>query len=227
MSSYNFSENLIKSASMALSKPEDFGYWGPSDMFKTWGFCGIDVDPSSDALIRSNYECMTNELKQRFPNDIRTETYRHWLVGSVTRTVIRVIHNPNEIISENNITDAFRYAMEMKDRINDYPIYDEFHYSEIVHEENVENLEYHSCVHMINKSNPNWKYEIYSHCIENSCSDDITENDFLFAAYELRMWNQDYVQEWFDWADRTGIERPPFDLESISRWNPNQLNLFN
>ena len=29
---------ISKLAEMALKKPDDFGYWGYEDMFKTWGF---------------------------------------------------------------------------------------------------------------------------------------------------------------------------------------------
>ena len=49
-SGFDYVENILKCAKDGLQKPEDFGYWGSEDMFKTWGFCGVDKNRDSDLL---------------------------------------------------------------------------------------------------------------------------------------------------------------------------------
>ena len=51
-----YGENLEKYAKQATTKPEDFGYWGSEDMFKTWGFTNIDQSRDSDILTKSNFK---------------------------------------------------------------------------------------------------------------------------------------------------------------------------
>ena len=80
-----YGENLEKYAKQATTKPEDFGYWGSEDMFKTWGFTNIDQSRDSDILTKSNFKYITEELMGIFPNDFRIENYNHWAVGWVDR----------------------------------------------------------------------------------------------------------------------------------------------
>lgn len=225
-----YSENLIKCATDGLQKPSDFGYWGPEDMFETWGFCGIDKNRDSSILDISNFECISKELTTQFPNDFRIETYNHWAVGSVTRMVCRILHHKGEI-TDKNITDAFKKAMKWLDDLADYPVANEEDYFDKQHQRRIEDLSYSDVVKMINKSSTNWSADIVCKMYENGIyweaeEENPIDDEILMAAYELKLWNAEYHQEWFDWADKNKVPRPPFDLESISYWNKDQGRLF-
>lgn len=228
---FSYSENLIKCATDGLEKPSDFGYWGPKDMFETWGFCGIDKNRDSSILEISNFECMSEELMKEFPNDFRIETYNHWAVGSVTRMVCKILHHKGEI-TDKNITDAFKKAMKYLDDLSEYSIWNEYDYSERQYERCIQDLHYSDAVKMVDKSTGNWATDIVSKMYDNGIFWDsefecAPDEEIVLAAYQLKLWNAEYHQEWFDWADQNNVPRPPFDLESISYWNPNQERLFN
>ena len=72
-SDFNYTENILKCAKDGLQKPEDFGYWGSSDMFKTWGFCGVDKNRDSNLLEISNFDIITKDLMTTFPLDFRVQ----------------------------------------------------------------------------------------------------------------------------------------------------------
>lgn len=129
--SFIYSENLIKCAGEAIKKPEDFGYWGSEDTFVTWGFCGIDKHRDSEALQRSNFKVISADLIEKYPDDFRIETYRHWAVGSIDRLLCRVLKNKEDGIVIDNITDAFKSAMLWQDKLQEYPVADEDDYMEL------------------------------------------------------------------------------------------------
>jgi len=228
---FSYSDNLIRCASDGLQKPSDFGYWGPKDMFKTWGFCGIDKNRGSSILDISNFDYISKELMEEFPDDFRIENYNHWAVGSETRLVCRILHHKG-IVEDKNITDAFRKAMKWLDDLADYLIADESDYFDKQHLRRIQDLPYLDVVKMINQTDTNWAADIIYQMETNGDywdaeTESPDDNQLLMAAYELRLWNAEYHQEWFDWADKNKVPRPPFDLESTSYWNKNQERLFN
>lgn len=228
---FSYSENIIRCASDGLQKPNDFGYWGPEDMFETWGFCGIDKNRDSSLLDISNFECISKELMTEFPNDFRIESYNHWAVGSVTRLVCRILHRKGEI-EDKNITDAFKRAMKCLDDLADYSVWNEYDYSEKQYERSIQDLHYSDAVKIVDKSTSDWAVNIVSKMYDNGNywdpeSEYAPDEEILMAAYQLKLWNAEYHQEWFDWADKNKVPRPPFDLESISYWNKDQGRLFN
>jgi hypothetical protein len=227
---FSYSENLIKCATDALKKPEDFGYWGPEDTFITWGFCGIDENRDSGCLGKSNFHTVSQDLINRFPEDFRIESYRHWLVGQVTRLVCRVLHHEGEI-TDGNITEAFKAAMEWQDKLSDYPVADEDHYSQLQDELRLEEVKRHSMAKMAVTDDDDWAESVLSNIYDDGIYWDpdiegIDDESMLIGIYKAHLWSPEYPEEWFDFADRNELERPPFTTESISRWNKNQLKLF-
>ena len=99
-SGFDYVENILKCAKDGLQKPEDFGYWGSEDMFKTWGFCGVDKNRDSDLLEISNFDFITKDLISKFPNDFKIENYSHWMVGNVDRLVCRILKYELPFIDE-------------------------------------------------------------------------------------------------------------------------------
>lgn len=131
MSKFSYSENILKCAGDAIEKPEDFGYWGSEDTFVTWGFCGVDKHRDSDTLQISNFKVISTDLMEKYPDDFRIETYRHWAVGSVDRLLCRVLKNKENGVVIDNITDAFKSAMIWQDKLQEYPVADENDYAEL------------------------------------------------------------------------------------------------
>ena len=142
-SGFDYVENILKCAKDGLQKPEDFGYWGSEDMFKTWGFCGVDKNRDSDLLEISNFDFITKDLISKFPNDFKIENYSHWMVGNVDRLVCRILKYELPFIDEvkeKDITTAFIAAMEWLDILRDYPIADEGDYSDKQYQEAINQI---------------------------------------------------------------------------------------
>lgn len=233
---YSYTENILKNAKSSITKPDDFGYWGSEDMFKTWGFAGFDYYKGCKVLEKSNFKFISDDLMKRFPDDFRIETYRHWVVGHIDRLVCRVLHSDSEI-TEQNITDAFRAAMEWQDNLGEYPVADEGHYSDMQYEYALEMITFWSEINprIIYKDNLNlesWQSRIYEKLVRMECYFDgdgemsPSDDEFMTAIYELGLCNAEGMEEWYEWCDNNNLARPEFTLSEISRVNPNQLKLF-
>jgi hypothetical protein len=226
---FSYSENLLECAEDGLKKPSDFGYWGPKDMFETWGFCGIDKSQASNLIEESNFETISQKLISEFPDDFRIETYRHWAVGQVSRLVCRILYRKGEI-EDKNITEAFKKAMEWQDELAKYFIADESDYSDRLYQQNIADIPQLQVAKFADQTVDDWATKIVNKIHDNGHywdEDNYPDDDAVMQAiYDLQMWNKEYSMEWFEFADKHSLERPPFDLESISRWNKNQLSLF-
>lgn len=123
-------------AAIAIKRPDDFGYWGSNEnMFVNWGITGPHQTRDSDVLERSNFEVIKVDLLEKFPDDIDVIGCSHWAVGWVDSIVCRVYDD------DGNITDAFRTIIEWKEQLEEYPVANEEHYSEMEHEEFYRDLE--------------------------------------------------------------------------------------
>ena len=217
--------NLPKYAHQALEKPSDFGYWGNEDMFKTWGFTGIDQHRDSFILDRCNFEVITKDLMKRYPNDFRIETYSHWACGSVDRLVCRILKNFGDEIIEENITSAFIAAMNWHNELGEYPIADEDRYEEMLFEDGVDSMKYlpFYLVNLIDQSVEDWHEKIYHEIHYNMRIEDydIQDDDIRMAIYQLQIWNEEEVDDWKEFTDRYNLESIP-----LTKVHPDQLKLF-
>jgi hypothetical protein len=217
---------LPKYAAQALQKPDDFGYWGYDDMFLTWGFTGIDKNDASDLLEQSNFEVISKQLMEEYPDDFRIETYKHWAVNSVDRLVCRILKEPGEIVNL-NITDAFRTAMDWHNELDNYSIADEEHYLRMEFDYAIELIKDmdSDLLQLINTESEDWAEDIYYQLTMNMGIDIVNEyvknDDIQMSVYVMQLWNLDAIEEWNEWTDRNNLERIPFRKE-----NPNQLKLF-
>lgn len=222
-----YGENLEKYAKQATTKPEDFGYWGSEDMFKTWGFTNIDQSRDSDILTKSNFKYITEELMGIFPDDFRIENYNHWAVGWVDRLVCRVYDDDDQKI----ISSSFYLAMEWLDKLDNYPVADEDSYGEMLYIDNIESLNFWSeiCPGYIDiEKHPDWASEVI-HELEVNMNiefhlDSGTPNDedIIQAIYNLQYWNAAGYVKWYEFCDRNGLEKPPFTANEISKYDKSQ-----
>jgi len=215
-------------ATMALKKPEDFGYWGSEDMFKTWGFSGID-DTAQSILEKSNFEVISKDLMERFPGDFRIETYKHWVVGSIDRLVCRILLSESDV-TESNISPAFIAAMEWQERLMEYSVADEGDYFNKEYESVIESIKElpSYLLDLIDTSDSNWADFIYNELAMNmnvELSPDAglypEDEDILMAVYNIKYWNKENIGGWTEFIERNNLEPIP-----TRQYNPNQLNLF-
>lgn len=224
----SYVENIEKYAIQATTKPEDFGYWGSEDMFDTWGFTNIDQNRDSDVLERANFKYITEELMAIFPNDYRIENYAHWAVGNVDRLVCRVYEEDTD---KKVIASSFYLAMEWLDKLEDYPVADEETYDKMIDDDNIDSIDFWNYLnpgYVDTINNPDWASEVY-HELEYNMDIDVRsgfkDNDIIIAIYNLQYWNAENYQKWFDFCDEINLERPPFSVNEISKYNPDQLEM--
>ena len=222
--------DIVKLADQALKKPEDFGYWGSDDMFKTWGFTGIDQTRDSSILDKTNFEVITEDLISRFPDDFRIETYSHWACGSVDRLVCRILKEESEI-TETNISKSFAYALKWHNVLDDYPIADEeIYYGKLQDEaiDCIKNMEDYLLL-VTNTEEDGWAEKIY-YTLTNDLNFEFdvdaeqypNDNKILEAVLKSGLCNPERWGEWYEWCDEQGFDRPIFPAKE----NPNQLKLF-
>lgn len=225
----DFVSNIEKYAKMATEKPQDFGYWGNSDMFDTWGFTNIDQNRDSDVLEKANFKYITEELMAIYPDDYRIETYNHWAVGSVDRLVCRVYEDDTD---KKVIASSFYLAMEWLDKLDDYPVADEETYGKMTDDDNIDSIDFWNYlnpgfVDIVN--NPDWASEVY-HELEVNMDIDVRysgfkDNDIMMAIYQLQIWSPEMFMEWYAFCDQNGLERPPFTANEISKYDTTQSEL--
>lgn len=222
----DFVSNIEKYAKMATEKPQDFGYWGSSDMFDTWGFTNVDQNRDSDALEKANFKYITEDLMGSFPEDFRIETYNHWAVGSVDRLVCRIYEEDRKTIAL-----PFLLAMEWLDKLDDYPVADEDTYQDMVDSDNVDSIDFWNYLNPgfidTNKSE-HWASDILYELEVNMDTFVSFENghpkddDIIQAIYNLQYWNPEKFMEWYRFCDDNGLERPPFTANEISKYDSTQ-----
>lgn len=222
---------ISKLAEMALKKPDDFGYWGYEDMFKTWGFAGHDQSRDSNIMEKSNFKVITGDLMNQYPNDFRIETFAHWAVGSVDRLICRILIDETKGCDEDNITESFKASMNWHNRINNYPIADEDYYYEKLQDEAIDcikNMEDYLFL-VTNTEEDGWAEKIY-YTLTNDLNFEFNvdaeqypnDNKILEAVLKSGLCNPERWGEWYEWCDEQGFDRPIFPAKE----NPNQLKLF-
>jgi hypothetical protein len=142
-------KNLAEYASQLQERPQD--YAGAIDDWMDEGYSNsvLSQHRDSDVLQRSNYEVISRDLLDRFPDDVRTTVSNHWAVGWVESLHVRIYKEsinleeiePGKFYGHDSYTDAFIAAMEWKEKLDDYPVADEEDWSRREYEELIEYLE--------------------------------------------------------------------------------------
>jgi hypothetical protein len=131
---------LVKAATEALTRP---GSYMTSDDRLFWSH-GLTFGQhrDSDVLDRSNYERISEDMRAEFPGDIDVQYFSHWAVGYGETLVVRVLRDPEDDITPENITGAFMVITAITDGLRcDYPVYDDSHYSQLEYDEQREEYE--------------------------------------------------------------------------------------
>lgn len=144
----------------------DFGYHGDLPLGETWGFT-FSVHRDSDRLERSNWEVISTDLLKKHPNTVEIVHCGHWAVGWLDHLAVKMIDQ------NGRITRAGIDILDWLEKLSDYPVADEDHYSELEYTENYDNaLEsirsetYRA--DMVDNLPENWRGLVYEWVYENN-----------------------------------------------------------
>jgi len=209
--------NVVELATQALEKPEDFGWWGKEEMFVSWGWCGIDKNNSSDAVEIVNFDLITEDLLNRFPDDFDIVGLRHWAVGHVDRLTCRILENPDKPIDAANITKAFKEAMRWLMQLEEYPIADDdklYEYClsetfdwikmELPPEVYIASSKDETASLIVDELMQDDEFEVIGWCLEGKAP---TEEMLRYIAYDLSLCSAEYREFWDEWVEENGL--PP------------------
>lgn len=159
---------------------DHFSYSGELDLGGTWGWCWA-TNRDADALTRSNYEVISEDLLKRFPRQVQTENYSHWLCGWVERICIQLK------TKKGGITQAAEAAFDWYQKLEDYPVANEEHFSQTEQDECIEIIENCYGWEMRSDRPNNWAHNVYYEMSQDNSPipDYMPEKDIYAAAAKL------------------------------------------
>jgi hypothetical protein len=162
--------SLEQAAKKALKRPSDF-FTSDDRIGTTHGFT-ISVHRDSDILGQSNWEVIKDDMLERFPDDVFVHSSTHWVHGWMDQLAVRVyLHYPLPV--GRVPSPAFRAIMQWHDTLENYPIADESHYSEMEYNDAIETLENSYNVSKgFSHAAFSWLFDNYSYCSAEEYNDD-------------------------------------------------------
>jgi hypothetical protein len=162
--------DIQDAARKALEKPDSF--YTSDDNIGTTHALTASVHRDSDVLDQSNWEVIKDDMVERFPNDVYVHGSSHWAVGWTDQLAVRVYVYPHPAVGV-IISDAFKAIVEWKGKLEDYPVADESHYSEMEYEDAIETLE--NCYNVSKEKSGeafSWLFDSYSYCSAEEYNED-------------------------------------------------------
>ncbi len=145
--------NIVKAAKEALTHPADYGTLD-SRLFEYWGFTGHTQTRDSDLRTEWNYKTIGEMVDEGSfdgyekmytwtDEDWDIEHFSHWACGYGEQFICRILKDsadPDDSYewTEDDITDIFKFFMEIHDDLEQYPILNEDGYSEYQYEKSEE-----------------------------------------------------------------------------------------
>jgi hypothetical protein len=119
---------------LTYEKARDFSWHGDNDIpdKERWGPT-VAMHRDSGPLQISNFETISEDMIERFPEDTRVVHSSHWGVGWADQLFIRMYNDDGP-------TEAYEAAMEWNEKLQDYPVADEEDYSRREYEDTIENI---------------------------------------------------------------------------------------
>jgi hypothetical protein len=122
MSNIDLAERAEK---LAWRDTSDSHWDGPTDgSDKSNWAATVSRHRDSDPLAVSNYVVIYQDMIQRFPEDVEDHRFSHFAVGWIDHLFVRIYDANGEF------TPAFDAIIEWEQRLSDYPVADEEHFSE-------------------------------------------------------------------------------------------------
>jgi hypothetical protein len=156
----------------------DFGYHGDLDLGITWAFT-FSVHRDSDQLERSNWEVISSDLMKKHPNTVEITHCGHWAVGWIDHLTVKMVDK------NGRITRAGLDVLDWYEKLTDYPLADEQHYSDLQWEEGYDgalrSIRYDHPKNMIDELPDNWIGLVYEWIHEH-------DNTLYEAVYDNEGW---------------------------------------
>jgi len=147
----------------SFNKIPDFSYYGDLPLGETWGLT-LSQNRDSEALYRSNFEVISKDMLERFPDHVEIVNFNHYLCGWIEHVAIKFFEKPEHAKYPNHlesptfitmkhlhyelwlkqndlITPAGQAIFKWSDKLDKYPVADETHYCKLEHNEEMESLE--------------------------------------------------------------------------------------
>lgn len=217
--------DLIDKARESLALPEDY-FQGYDDEGITWGQTGIgttrDSSPRDNAIADGLWDLLT----ERYANDFRWCGFSHWAHGHGKTIQVRVLKQPGDI-TEDNITMAFRYLVELAETYDIF--WFESKISQYEHEQTLENI-WNEVPAMAAVPRDGGAEAIFSWLWDNSVyagGDDgcwYSQDEITIACFHLGFIDHDYDYEWADWMQgnldevEQWLSTNPFESQKESLW---------
>ena len=190
-------EHIIEMANLSMKRPDDYGYYGDTDLHNSWGFAGIDLSRDANCLDKANFQAFHRDIVPSYPDDFTVENFGHWAVGHIDRTLVRVLKDKRGDVEVENITDAFIETLEILEALQDYCVLDDGLLCDAEHKKLIENIEWY-CTQFkadeINQNGATWAEDLLSKLYDMEvelCPDAElypTEEELEEAAKELGIW---------------------------------------
>ena len=155
-------ETLAKQAVKAARKLPSWEPEDGSDSAMLASLVGMHRD--STLLPTSNFEVVSEDMRERFPADVETVRFRHWGVGWIDEFMVRVYD------SRGVITPAFEAAAEWRGALEEYPVARDDDYSQREYEATLANIEDVGFVYISPEAPPGWAGRVYSWFSEHNQS---------------------------------------------------------
>ena len=118
-------EHLLEMANQSIKRPDDYGYYGDTDLHNSWGFAGIDLSRDANCLDKANFQAFHRDIVEDYPDDFTVENFGHWAVGHLDRTLVRVLKDEHGNMEVDNITDAFIMTLETLEFLQENAVLDD------------------------------------------------------------------------------------------------------
>ena len=194
-------EHLLEMANLSIKRPDDYGYWGKLDLHNSWGFAGIDLSRDANCLDKANFQAFHRDIVEKYSDDFTVENFGHWAVGSLDRTLVRVLIDEHGDVKIDNITDAFIETIETLEFIQECAVLDDGLLCDEEWAANIKHLEWsvdymkENGDNVIDTGGAEWTEDLLSQLIENEvelCPDAEvypSDEDIIQAAKDLGIWN--------------------------------------
>jgi len=198
---YGSDEHLLEMANQSIKRPDDYGYYGDTDLHNSWGFAGIDLSRDANCLDKANFQAFHRDIVADYPDDFTVENFGHWAVGHLDRTLVRVLKDEHGNMEVDNITDAFIVTLETLEFLQENAVLDDMLLCEEEWAESIRHLEWYGSYwkengeNVIDTSGAEWAEDLLSQLMENEvefCPDaDVypSDEEIVQAAKDRGMWN--------------------------------------
>ena len=158
---------------------DHFHYFGDLDYGKTWGRT-FSVNRDSDTIGRSNWDTITEDLEERFPDDVQIERASHWACGWIDYLAVRMLNE------DGTPTEAAIAVHEWREQLDEYPVANDERLSELEWNEAYETLEW--CYgSYADSDDPEWPGKLMSWLLDHDAYYECDGSGVYWTAYDYKV----------------------------------------